>query len=440
MNLWVKKLGLISGLALLFFSCEDPEEIGLELNPDAGKFKSAYAEIPVQVGQIQAEPYFVTDTVTSADISNQTFPSLSKLIIGRSVDQDFGTTKATAFTQVELTGDSIVINEDATLATIELKLLVNDIYGQSPTFGEEQIFYVHELNEEIDDISTSDDQYQMSSQPLAQFSINSDSAIMDTVVYVTLPDSLGQRFIDNAKDESNGHFRNNENFTKFFKGLAIVPDENNTLLMEVSPGSQNSYLRLGYDDSEGGDSLYFNMANANRSNYIESDRTGTPISNINSTNEPDFSLDKLYLKAGLGLMGYVNINDIYNIKDTAQGFVVNRAELVIDEELDFDTLKWVPTSLSVYLARDDFNFKNLSLPWRVSSFYSYQFNASDTTRAINHYLTPSSVNLAAYFNSMVATQEEPALYITPSPYATSVAQTILDKKNLKLRLYFSYLK
>ena len=49
MKLWVKQTGLILGLALFIFACEEPGEINLGLNPEQENFVISSVEIPVGV-------------------------------------------------------------------------------------------------------------------------------------------------------------------------------------------------------------------------------------------------------------------------------------------------------------------------------------------------------------------------------------------------------
>ena len=49
MILWAKRTGLILGLALFIFACDESGQIGLDLDPERGRFLAKYTEIPLDI-------------------------------------------------------------------------------------------------------------------------------------------------------------------------------------------------------------------------------------------------------------------------------------------------------------------------------------------------------------------------------------------------------
>ena len=92
MILWVKRLGLIAGLAFFIFACEETGEIGINLDPERGGFVAKYVEIPLNVSVIQV------DTLLT---SNR-----ERVLISRVEDPDFGFVKTNAFSRLYLSNDT----------------------------------------------------------------------------------------------------------------------------------------------------------------------------------------------------------------------------------------------------------------------------------------------------------------------------------------------
>ena len=87
-TLLVKRIGLILGLALLIFACEDPGEIGLELNPENGLFVAKYQDVPLDNSVILYEK-IVSDNATRIDSFNN-INSGGRLLVGSFENQQFG--------------------------------------------------------------------------------------------------------------------------------------------------------------------------------------------------------------------------------------------------------------------------------------------------------------------------------------------------------------
>ena len=107
MTLWGKNIGLICGLALLFFACEEPGEIGIDLNPENGVFVARYLEIPIQSTILQQEEV-VSDNTPRIDRSRRSDPfrdvvrADGRLLVGGYDSPEFGKMKSSAFTGLYL--------------------------------------------------------------------------------------------------------------------------------------------------------------------------------------------------------------------------------------------------------------------------------------------------------------------------------------------------
>src|SRR5690606_25026963 len=105
MNLLDRNLGLIVFAAFFIFSCEEPNEIGLSLNPD-DKIGVYFVELPVETSMVYTDSF----NTSSGDIIYSGVQSVP----------DFGKTEAAAYTQVAWT--SVRIKAGAVFDSVTFSL------------------------------------------------------------------------------------------------------------------------------------------------------------------------------------------------------------------------------------------------------------------------------------------------------------------------------
>ena len=340
MNLWARRLGLALLLALVFFSCEDDESTaGLPPNLRTKTF-FLDAKVPSSV--------FWVDSVRTLNAG--------AILAGGYDDPQFGQVRAQPFIGFGSFTQSINIRSDAVYDSLVLYLRYNYMYGTGGR--EDQRFEVFQLTDPIEIDTNTNTKYAEDQQPVSfqvaekTFRVFEDSLSLlrqaDSVnnlrfgrdgryIYheeFRLSDNLGMAFYDRARTDTT--FTDTEVFDEFFKGLSLVPDPDNSLVLGFAPFDPNpevsplegSYLGLHYHFlEEDGDTtnvlqlfivnIYYHNLSPNRNNF---DRSGTPLSGLNALYSDFFPTDNFrYQQAGSGvnirldLSGFTELDSIDNL-------------------------------------------------------------------------------------------------------------------------------
>ncbi len=370
MTLWVRKIGLILGLAIFIISCEEPGEIGLELNPENGVFVAKYNEISLSTSIIQYED-IISDISTRIEFDRQTRRLITRgrFLVGSYSTLDFGKIQSKSFSSLYLSAARFRPNDDFVFDSLVLKINVNYLYGEKSKLTGNKRIFVHELKEEIklDSLYLTKNSTPYNSEPLGDFNFNLSSfdslSIVDTVFSAKLSDELGIRFLDQAKADTLT-YNDNIEFRKFFNGFAFVPEEGNELITGVYAESQSTFLRLYIHDLK--DTTFFDFIFDGRDNEGENitryynnitlDKSGTPIEGI-----PDFHTEfetdngLSYSQGSTGILTKLNIGTYLDFIDTIKHLVINKAEIVMPIQ-KYDDFLSPSTSLDLYIADENNKF------------------------------------------------------------------------------------
>ena len=267
----IKKLGAVLIVSALFFSCEDPSEVGLSLNPDLQNLKIQFVDIPLEVVNVRFD---------SINTSNQ-----GRLLVGNMPDPEFGNISATAFTQVRPTKLKPKIPDDAEFLSLKLNVLVNYEYGT--TLNSNQKFYIHQLSDTIARgvVYYKEDAIPYNADFIGNFVFPLDPANTDTIK-VNLSDAVGKDLLEKARGTV--VFNSANSFNEYFKGLAFVSDDNNSAVIGINSESSETKMILTYKTPKDTTELefLFNVTTngtaliTKQFNHIAIDDTGMPVSSI----------------------------------------------------------------------------------------------------------------------------------------------------------------
>lgn len=452
MTLWDRRLGLILGLAFFIFACEEPGEIGLELNPENGVFVAKYDEIPVKTAIILYED-ILSDNSTRIDQLTQGPTSGGRLLTGNYSTVDFGEFESKAFTSVYLSSAGFKPHDDYIFDSLVLSVKVDYLYGNN--FAGNKRIFVHELAEEIkiDSLYLTKNFTPYIEQPIGEFNIDIsayDTTTVDTVYTTRLSDELGMRFLEKAKADTLV-FNNNEDFREFFDGIAFVSEEGNNVTTGIVAESQTTYMRLHIHDDE--DTTYFNFIlqgwnkegiNITRYyNNITLDRTGTPIEAIPEYHV-EFQADNnlSYVQASAGILTKLNLGPYLNFLDTVENLIINRAELVIPVE-NYNDYFEPPAALDLYVTDESNKFVEIYDSTRLSISYATVGRpvfAQENLENKGQYIS----NITSYIQSLASgTSTDTLLLIGQAGLWSSVTianQFTTNSDNIKLKVYYSTLQ
>lgn len=366
MNLLVKKIGLVF-LPALFFACEEPTELGADLNPNSGALSTHYVELPVSTAQVR----FDSLNSTLRLIAEQTFFSPS---LGRLENEAFGIVKALVYANLAAPNDSTFsLGSQASLDSAKINVVWNQggLYGKG--FDQTQRFYVHRLVNQIpvtarvvsDGIEYLRYQYTTASKQeigdqigelslnLADVANNLDTALLKDVSRRTLSlklptgeeDFASRMFMDFRNDPL--LLKTQVAFEDYFKGIALVPADENSYMLSLDLGNVVSGLTLYYTQGTQQYTLHLPFVPAARpkrrysNSYpaytgLEVDRTGTGLVSAASVGHlQEFQpLDsRIYFQSLTGTLPKIEFNSFKEFMlshGVDEQVVLNRAVIEFD--------------------------------------------------------------------------------------------------------------
>ncbi len=297
----------LSLIITTFFSCTDPQTIGLELQPEGDK---------IVVSSLSDDNSLIS-LQTVAGEAIQTDEALISLL-GIYDSPEFGVSRASFSTQLLLAENDVVFSDTLSLDSAVFSMLYEGYYGD---VSKELKMYVKELSEVLELDSTYFSDYNVATQEFAtpfEMSFVPDPTALitdveDTVGITKLTlrmDELGDRIFNAPASD----LADNDAFTSFFKGLNFSIDSLN---------QSASVLYFDLRDSDSKFTLYFD--NGTSYDLI----IGTSAARINhfSLNE-NIPLDFLGVQSMGGPRLEVSFSDIASLIDTLEGKAINNAKII----------------------------------------------------------------------------------------------------------------
>jgi len=455
MTLWGRQIGLL-GLTIFILACEEPGEIGLELNPENGVFVAKFDEMPISTSVIEYED-IISDISTRIEFDRQTrrFITRGRFLVGSYSTPDFGKFQSKSFSSLYLGSIRFRPKEAFVFDSLLLRINVNYLYGEKSKFVGNKKIFVHELNEEIklDYLYHTKNSTPYKNEPVGEFNFDISSfdslSIVDTVFSTRLSDELGKWFLDQAKMDTLP-FENNLEFRKIFNGFAFVPEETNEIITGIYAESPSTFLRLYIHDLV--DTTFFDFIFDGRDtvannitryyNNITLDKAGTPIQGIPDY-YTDFETDNdlSYVQASSGILTKLNFETYLNFIDTIDHLVINKAEIVIPLS-KYEDFLYPTSSLELYIADENNRFiEQIDSATSTSTFASLDRipfikdqseNKGEFIGDITNYIQSITSGSSSEAQLLIGQQ-------SLSKSIISVNQMIIPKDDIQLKIYYSTL-
>lgn len=251
---------------------------------------------------------------------------------------------------------------------------------------------------------------------------------------ITLDKLYGERFINNAEN-----FTSDSAFKELFPGLAVVPDEAtggeaiNYFILSSANSRISIYTRSKRDTIA--DTSVINLsftANTAQANYISRQRGSSEITEHLSANPDGDSL--LFIQTyPLGAYAKLHIPELSDLPNS----VINRAELIIEQEYDAAALPFqTPTLLYIDVPDKDGNY--IPIPCDFSTvelqtgFASLGGGRVDALNQGGQNVIQYRFNISRYVQSIVTKKAEnaeirlraPFYILNPTAYVDRCGQTI----------------
>lgn len=308
--------GLLLAATLIFFGCENPSVIGLELDPNENN-----------VGVYEKE-FILPSSVILNDSINTTRDS--RLLVGKFDDPFFGTATAKAFSQVTRDGEFVAINTNGVLDSIIFNFEMSYVHGEYGAFF--QSINVYQLTDTLFANSNvsyfADDTTRYATRnPIAAKSFIY-SPTKDTIIRIKAEPFWAADFFNKFLDGTDANELQND-----VKGFALIPGNENTFVFGFNP--VNSNISMHYH-TEADDSLVYRLSfntsgqNAVRYNHISADRSRTELESLTEAGDEIIPASgKLYTQAGTGIHTKISLEPVRNFIDSLGNIIINRAEILI---------------------------------------------------------------------------------------------------------------
>lgn len=453
MNLWAKALAL-SGfiiLALLTFSCEEEiNEIGL---PVENSLNLQYYEYDVPVSMVWV------DSVLSSNTG---------LLYSGSYDfQGGGRVQATTYIPMQpITFYPNVNVPDSALTLTEVFLnmdVVTSIDGDMPTT---ETLRLYEL---ADTINTREEYFTENTAALGNligegtFTFYPDSVQLDqqsdTVFYgvrISIDNAIGQTWLDLLQDGDSLNFANLDLFgANVFKGLAVVPDANNSALIGYSPENTQIVIRYEYVNSDGETiegAFAYNVAAGYYHNIIPNPDQqmlgAAAYSGISCCFENYIpGGDYVYQLLGTGINIKMDLSELREFTDSLGTTVINSAVLEIDGAETVGGERGLPSTFAFYMTDDSNRRFRTEFVIRNSTFSTFQTLQIESNSGSYNPLTAGNpllsvynnqteqyrINIARFIEAVTNDDEIPAQFLIQPVIPNSASLIPVDRSSIVRR-------
>ena len=387
---------------IIFNSCTDPNNLGLEVQPESDIIT-----------------FNVTENFTWQEgftISEDSLPSdeTLSLLLGQINDPIFGENSAEFITQILLSANNNIIGENPEVDSVILSYSYSGYYGELEDFSSVNV-------QEIDFDIFKDSVYYSNS-----FNLENTNSLVNTFAIkkenespflkISLKNTFGQKILDFGETI----LQDNDNFLQNLRGLHVTANSQNTILY-LNPSALNTKLVIYYhNSSQDSLELEFQLDNNTARVNLFNDKSDVSILNDQSYK---------YIQSMAGYKLLVNINGLDSIKKVLSGKSINKAIMTFtiadDSQIDY------PAHEKLLLVRLDNEDRNIFLTDYIiegESYFGGTLQNGEYNFNITRYLY-QLINNNSYTNK---------LYLLPTGSTVNANRSILNN-DVQLTIHFSEL-
>mgnify|MGYP001249401429 FL=1 len=387
---------------VIFNSCTDPNNLGLEVQPESDIIT-----------------FNVTENFTWQEgftISEDSLPSdeTLSLLLGKINDPIFGENSAEFITQILLSANNNIIGENPEVDSVILSYSYSGYYGELEDFSSVNV-------QEIDFDIFKDSVYYSNS-----FNLENTNSLVNTFAIkkenespflkISLKNTFGQKILDFGETT----LQDNDAFLQNFRGLHVTANSQNTILY-LNPSGLNTKLVIYYhNSSQDSLELEFQLDNNTARVNLFNDKSDFSLLNDQSYK---------YIQSMAGYKLLVNINGLDSIKKVLSGKSINKATMTFtiadDSQIDY------PAHEKLLLVRLDDEDRNIFLTDYIiegESYFGGILQDGEYNFNITRYLY-QLINNNSYTNK---------LYLLPTGSTVNANRSILNN-DVQLTIHFSEL-
>jgi len=434
-------------VVLFFFSaCSEPSEFILD--PDNNQIGVFYTEIPLSASMVLMDSF------------NTTRQGL--LVVGGDISPFFGKTSSTAYSRLSFNPAGTPPTDKAIFDSAKFHLNIVNLEGLN--FGEEKTFSVHRLLEPILDTAY----YNFSEIPFSEQTIASGSFLLDAdtlnPVSMVLDETLALDFFEKLKADD-PVFSDIFAFRDYFPGIAIRGNPEQQTTAAIAPGSGTGISLYYHYEGDTVSTVYpINTIQSRYFNQVESDRSGTPTETITETNTAyELPGNLIGSKAGVGLAVMLDTDPISDFLDTLENITFNQFTLEMGPLENFADTRQPIQNLIMYFVDENNNKIMKRSDGRdisVQGERQPQIQGRDadgnivpavdnpTTLIFNKEKFTYNQQITSYINAVYRAglpRTDLILYPTATTgsgdeFKQSLREYIVDKRTVKLKIYYSKVK
>ena len=397
-------------ISLIFFSCDESSQLGLEVQPSSDKIEIFNASL----NQNSSNPSFILST-ESVDSLRSDEPSL--LLLGAIDDPIFGENLGSFITNLSLSQSNIDLGNNPVVDSVVMSYSYSGYYGDLASLTDIAVNYT-DLFIYKDSVYYSNHQFNNSAggseDLLIDFTISSDTSI-SPMLKVNLENSIGQQILDLG----NNGLLDNETFQSNFGFLWFnnFSTQSNAIIY-LNPSGSNSEFKIYYHNDDS-DSLHLDFVLDGESARINLFNE-KPISNLLIDGS------KSYVQSMAGFQTKIELQNI----DIIDSLLVNKA-------INKVTLSFNVTDDSEYISHE-----NLSLV-RIDSSGNNVFLKDLSVEGATHFggeleSSKYEFNITRFFNSYLNDETyTDELYILASGGVINANRTVIDNNSLLITILYS---
>lgn len=348
---------LLMILALLGSGCEnDPDQIGINIQPEADKLNVAYTDTL----SVFAHSVYV-DSVRSDETS--------RTMAGSYHDPVFGGSTVAWNLQLLLSSASIELGDSPVLDSMVMSMEYTSValsgdddlvaYGDTTTT---QTFRIFELDETIysDSVYYSNYEVAVKAEEIGNITFQphpTDSITIDTIKHkARLSIKMEESFVQKFRDATEDDFASLENFLEFFKGMQIAPDEVSSggAILFFNAGSLFTRMTLYYSNAEEDSLEYYFPIGSGSARFMQFKHNynlASPEFQFQLDGDTTLGNQKFYVQAMAGVATIIEIPYLRELKKI-QDVALNEARLIIPDHNTDDALS-PPSELILYTIAND---------------------------------------------------------------------------------------
>ncbi|WP_299818564.1 DUF4270 family protein [uncultured Pontibacter sp.] len=348
MNLAVRRFLLFFFSIATLASCDDPTDIGIDLQ-DENQIGTDFTDtITINTGTV-----LLSDSILSFKVA----PAQ----VGYIADPVLGTLKATTYTEVALGGTSVTFGENPQVDSMVLTLDYSHIYGNKSLPLTVNVFRLTEGFQEkasyFTNTTLAKEQAPLASTTLIplllekkkQFDVDSTAA--KRLIKIKLPQSLISEFVaQSGKDP----LKSQESFEAFFKGLAIASEGDPSNLLALNLAADSSKIVMHYRNGADKKKHTFRFTQSSLVSYFtnfEGSRAGTVVADLKQSNDfipASQTGNESFVQNNTQLITKLTLPYLQKFKEAAGAVIINRAELIVPVKAASTTAFTAPPQLVVY--------------------------------------------------------------------------------------------